>query len=90
MAESFRQAKCLAARLHSGLHNPLTFVAAPANSPRSILTKRTQIARVVVSAALGACATGTPAPGTIDNWRAADGTVWKNGSNEHCWRDAFV
>jgi OOP family OmpA-OmpF porin len=23
-----------------------------------------------------------------DNWRAADGTVWKNGSNELCWRDA--
>ena len=27
-------------------------------------------------------------PQTIDNWRAADGTVWKNGSNELCWRDA--
>jgi OOP family OmpA-OmpF porin len=25
---------------------------------------------------------------TVDNWRASDGTVWKNGSNEHCWRDA--
>jgi len=24
----------------------------------------------------------------IDNWRAADGTVWKNGTNELCWRDA--
>ena len=23
----------------------------------------------------------------VDNWRATDGTVWKNGSNEHCWRD---
>ncbi|MED5618575.1 outer membrane protein OmpA [Ideonella sp. BN130291] len=23
-----------------------------------------------------------------DNWRAADGTVWKNGTNELCWRDA--
>ena len=27
-------------------------------------------------------------PQTIDNWRAADGTVWKNGSNELCWRNA--
>ncbi len=27
-------------------------------------------------------------PQSIDNWRAADGTVWKNGSNELCWRDA--
>ena len=25
---------------------------------------------------------------SIDNWRAADGTVWKNGTNELCWRDA--
>ena len=24
---------------------------------------------------------------TIDNWRATDGTVWKNGTNELCWRD---
>jgi len=23
-----------------------------------------------------------------DNWRAADGTPWKNGTNELCWRDA--
>lgn len=25
---------------------------------------------------------------SVDNWRAADGTVWKNGTNELCWRDA--
>lgn len=24
-----------------------------------------------------------------DNWRASDGTVWRNGTNELCWRDAF-
>ena len=24
-----------------------------------------------------------------DNWTAVDGTVWMNGTNEHCWRDAF-
>ena len=24
-----------------------------------------------------------------DNWRATDGTVWRNGTNELCWRDAF-
>jgi len=23
----------------------------------------------------------------VDNWRATDGTVWKNGTNEYCWRD---
>jgi len=25
---------------------------------------------------------------TVDNWRATDGTVWKNGTNELCWRNA--
>jgi OOP family OmpA-OmpF porin len=25
----------------------------------------------------------------VDNWRATDGTVWKNGTNELCWRDGF-
>jgi OmpA-OmpF porin, OOP family len=23
-----------------------------------------------------------------DNWRSSDGTVWKNGAGENCWRDA--
>ncbi|MCO4240724.1 OmpA family protein [Acidovorax facilis] len=25
---------------------------------------------------------------TVDNWRNASGIVWKNGTNEYCWRDA--
>ena len=25
---------------------------------------------------------------TIDNWRSTDGTVWKNGTNELCWRNS--
>jgi OOP family OmpA-OmpF porin len=25
---------------------------------------------------------------TVDNWRASDGTVWKNGTNELCWRNS--
>lgn len=24
----------------------------------------------------------------VDNWRSADGTVWKNANSELCWRDA--
>jgi len=28
-------------------------------------------------------------PETVDNWRGAFGDVWKNGTNELCWRDAF-
>ncbi len=27
-------------------------------------------------------------PKANDNWRSTDGTVWKNGTNELCWRDA--
>ncbi|MCM5678058.1 OmpA family protein [Schlegelella sp. S2-27] len=25
---------------------------------------------------------------SVDNWRNVDGNVWKNGTNELCWRDA--
>ena len=41
-------------------------------------------------AALFAAATLSAVAGaqTIDNWRAADGTVWKNGTNELCWRNS--
>ncbi len=39
-------------------------------------------------AALAAAHTGGATAKSIDNWRAADGTVWKNGTNELCWRDA--
>ena len=28
-------------------------------------------------------------PNTVDNWRNPFGNVWKNGTNELCWRDAF-
>ena len=30
---------------------------------------------------------GMPAK-SVDNWRASDGTVWKNGTNELCWRNS--
>ena len=40
-------------------------------------------------AALAAAHTGGSMPKDIDNWRATDGTVWKNGTNELCWRDAY-
>ncbi len=39
-------------------------------------------------AAVAAAHTGM-APKAIDNWRNVDGITWKNGTNEHCWRDAF-
>lgn len=34
-------------------------------------------------------ATGAASAQTIDNWRNPFGDVWKNGTNELCWRDAF-
>lgn len=40
------------------------------------------IASVALSAPLFASAQ------TNDNWRSSDGSVWKNGTNELCWRNA--
>jgi len=38
-------------------------------------------------ASFAAAHTGGSMPKSNDNWRATDGTVWKNGTNELCWRD---
>jgi OOP family OmpA-OmpF porin len=46
--------------------------------------KLNKMAMLIATAAM-ATAAGAQ---TIDNWRAADGTVWKNGTNELCWRNA--
>jgi OOP family OmpA-OmpF porin len=43
--------------------------------------------KVAMLFATGVLATAAGAQ-TVDNWRAADGTVWKNGTNELCWRNA--
>ncbi|MBO9685264.1 outer membrane protein OmpA [Roseateles chitosanitabidus] len=45
--------------------------------------------RVASLFAVAAVATSGAMAQTVDNWRATDGTVWKNGTNELCWRDAF-
>ena len=50
--------------------------------------KLNKVALLFASAALAACATGGSTSGAADNWRAADGTVVMNGTNELCWRDA--
>lgn len=44
--------------------------------------------RVASLFAVAAVAASGASAQTIDNWRATDGTVWKNGTNEYCWRDA--
>ncbi|MBP6646723.1 MAG: OmpA family protein, partial [Burkholderiaceae bacterium] len=48
------------------------------------MKKLNKVAMLIASAAL-ATAAGAQ---SVDNWRASDGTVWKNGTNEYCWRDA--
>ena len=53
--------------------------------PGETMKKLNKLAMLIATAAL-ATAAGAQ---SIDNWRAADGTVWKNGSSELCWRDAF-
>lgn len=48
------------------------------------MTKLNQIALAVATAALAVSAGAQE----IHNWRSTDGTVWKNGTNEYCWRDS--
>ncbi|MBV8502518.1 MAG: OmpA family protein [Paucibacter sp.] len=51
------------------------------------MKKLNRVASLFALAVLAA--SGAQAQQTIDNWRATDGTVWKNGTNELCWRDTF-
>jgi OOP family OmpA-OmpF porin len=59
------------------------------------MKKLNKVAVLFASAALAAPIAAFAAahggmPASNDNWRAADGTtVWKNGTNELCWRDGF-
>ena len=54
------------------------------------MKKLNKVAVLFASAALAAPigVFAQSAAKSVDNWRAADGTVWKNGTNELCWRDA--
>lgn len=52
------------------------------------MKKLNRVASLFAVAAVAVAASGASAQ-TIDNWRATDGTVWKNGTNEYCWRDNF-
>ncbi len=54
------------------------------------MNKLNIVAALCAVSALTACGTGMVAPQAgSDNWRGTDGTVWKNGTNEYCWRDNF-
>ncbi len=58
------------------------------------MKKLNKVAVLFAAAALAApfasfaAAHGGMAPKSVDNWRATDGSAWKNGTNELCWRDA--
>ncbi|MFG6413244.1 outer membrane protein OmpA [Roseateles sp. DC23W] len=52
------------------------------------MKKLNRVASLFAMAAIAA-ATSSASAQTIDNWRATDGTVWKNGTNEYCWRNNF-
>jgi OOP family OmpA-OmpF porin len=51
------------------------------------MKKLNKVAMLFAAAALAAPLSSALAQ-SVDNWRATDGTVWKNGTNELCWRDA--
>lgn len=51
------------------------------------MKKLNKVAVLFASAALAAPIAAFAQAKSIDNWRASDGTVWKNGTNELCWRD---
>jgi len=51
------------------------------------MKKLNKVAVLFASAALAAPIVAFAQAKSIDNWRATDGTVWKNGTNELCWRD---
>ncbi len=53
------------------------------------MKKLNRVASLFAVAAVAAVASSAAMAQTVDNWRATDGTVWKNGTNEYCWRDNF-
>ena len=50
------------------------------------MKKLSKVASLFASAAMVASASGAFAQ-SVDNWRAGDGTVWKDGAGTLCWRD---
>ena len=52
------------------------------------MKKLNKVAVLFASAALAAPIAVFAQSSNQDNWKSTDGTVWKNGTNELCWRDA--
>ena len=53
------------------------------------MKKLNKVASLFATAALAASASTAFAQSGADQWKDANGNVWKNGTNELCWRDAF-
>ncbi|MFO1296507.1 MAG: OmpA family protein, partial [Rubrivivax sp.] len=53
------------------------------------MKKLNKVAVLFASAALAAPFGAFAQAKSADNWKGAFGNVWKNGSNELCWRDAM-
>ncbi len=54
------------------------------------MKKLNNVASIFATAALAVASSGAFAQAkTIDNWLNPNGLVWKNGTNELCWRNAF-
>jgi OOP family OmpA-OmpF porin len=52
------------------------------------MKKLNKVAMLFATAALAAPIAAFAQAKSIDNWTSATGIVWKNGTNELCWRDA--
>ena len=54
------------------------------------MKKLNNVASIFATAALAVASSGAFAQAkTIDNWVNSNGIVWKNGTNELCWRNSF-
>jgi OmpA-OmpF porin, OOP family len=53
------------------------------------MNKLNKVAALFATVALAGSAFAQTTSTEVNNWRATDGTVWKNGTNEYCWRDNF-
>jgi OOP family OmpA-OmpF porin len=51
------------------------------------MKKLNKVAMLFASAALAAPMVAFAQAKSIDNWQSANGIVWRNGTNELCWRD---
>ena len=52
------------------------------------MKKLNKVAVLFASAALAAPIAAFAQSSNQDNWKSTDGTIWKNGTSELCWRDS--